>query len=197
MPKYGPGTLQFGETGTEIDVSCQVNSATIEPSKDKADDKTMLCGTVKAGAVTYTYVLTGNLDIDSETADGFFAFCDANAGAEVPFTYTPNTAAETTATGTVVIDPLAFGGEEYGEDMASDFEFDLVGKPTYTYPEPVPPALMAQRAKWTKSGRRVINGALPAGVKPDADGTYATGDTSTEASTTKTATKKETAGSAA
>jgi hypothetical protein len=47
--------------------------------------------------------------------------------------FTPNTATGTSAAGELVIDPLDFGADESGADLTSDFEFTIVGKPTYTY----------------------------------------------------------------
>lgn len=128
----GDGTLTIGATGTEIDVSCLVNNATIAADKDEGDSTTKLCGTVRPGAVTYTYSLSGNVDTDITDPDGLFALSQLEAGSEQPFTFTPNTEAGTVATGTLVIDPLDFGGDTVGETMASDFEFSIVGAPTYT-----------------------------------------------------------------
>lgn len=134
MPKLGPGTLKIGATGTEIDASCLINNARIAMSKDQADSKTMLCGTTKTGAVTYTYALSGNLDVDPEAgADGLFALSQVAKGTEVPFQFIPNSADGTAAAGTLVIDPLDFGADEYGEDLNSDFEWSIVGEPTYTW----------------------------------------------------------------
>lgn len=134
MPKLGPGTLKIGETGTEIDASCLINNARIAVSKDQADSKTMLCGTTKSGAVTYTYALSGNLDIDPEAGDeGLFALSQVAKGTELPFQFIPSTSDGTAAAGTIVIDPLDFGADEYGDDLNSDFEWALVGEPTYTY----------------------------------------------------------------
>lgn len=138
MPKFGPGTLKIGEVGSEIDASCFVNSFTIAMSKDQADDTTKLCGTVKPGAITYTYAATGNLDLDSDDPAGLFALSQANPGAQVPFTFTPSTGDVTSAAGTLILDPMDFGGDTYGEDMASDVEWDLVGPPVYTYPAEAP-----------------------------------------------------------
>lgn len=167
MPKFGPGTLRIGDEATAIDASCMVNECTLEPDKDTGDSKTMLCGTVKPGAVTYTWTLNGNLDVDSDDPAGLFAFLDSHAGEQVPFEYTPSNGG-TKAEGTIVADPLAFGGDEYGADMASDFEFDVVGKPTYTYPEAAPAQLLAQRVQL---GRSLMGKVDPATVKHvDADG---------------------------
>jgi hypothetical protein len=131
--KLGPGTLTIGGTGTEIDVSCLVNNAVISADKDEGDSVTKLCGTVVPGAVTYSYTLGGNADIDITDPAGLFALSQASPGTQQPFTFTPNTEAGTSAEGSLVIDPLDFGGDETGETMTSDFEFTIVGAPTYTY----------------------------------------------------------------
>jgi hypothetical protein len=137
--KLGPGELMIGATGSEIDVSCLINNATIVATKDQGDSVTKLCGTVKPGATSYTYALSGNIDTDVAFASGFFALCADNPGTEQSFSYTPNTdfaapaTAGTEAAGTLVIDPLDFGGDTMGETMTSDFEFAIVGAPTYTY----------------------------------------------------------------
>lgn len=189
MPTFGPGTFQVGEVGSEIDSSCLVNSLRITMSKDEGDSTTKLCGTVKPGKITYTYSLSGNIDVDSETAAGLFALSQDAAGTEQPFTFTPSTAGETTASGTLVIDPLDFGADEFGDDMTSDFEWTLVGKPTYVYPDETPDALVSSFS------RQVQNGAVPAGVKPDASGAYDT-DTSGDTSGSKTSSKTAAAASA-
>lgn len=127
----GPGTLTIGETGTPVDVSCLVNNAVISADKSQTDSTTKLCGTVKPGTVTYEYSLAGNMDTDVADEAGFFALSQASAGEEVAYTFTPNTEAGTVATGTLILDPLDFGGDTSGETMTSDFEFSLVGAPTY------------------------------------------------------------------
>jgi len=131
--KLGPGVLKIGETGTEIDVSCLVNNAVISSEKDETDSTTKLCGDVRAGSVTYSYTLSGNVDTDVADAAGLFALSQDSPGTEQSFTFTPSTDAGTTATGVCVIDPLDFGADEMGADLTSDFEFTVVGKPTYVY----------------------------------------------------------------
>jgi hypothetical protein len=138
--KLGPGELTLGETGTELDVSCQVNNLKITPTKDQGDSVTKLCGTEVPGSVSYTFALTGNVDQDVSTATGLSALCWASAGTAVPFSFTPNTVAAASAVGTLILDPLDFGGDEYGEDMTSDIEFAIVGKPTITWGTGTPPA---------------------------------------------------------
>jgi hypothetical protein len=128
-----PGVLKIGATGSEIDVSCLVNNATISTDKDEGDSTTKLCGTVRPGAVTYSWHLTGNVDTDIADDAGLFALSQNNPGKEYAFTFTPNTDAGTTATGTLVVDPLDFGGDTTGETMTSDFDYTIVGQPVYAY----------------------------------------------------------------
>lgn len=131
--ELGPGTLTIGETGTLLDVSCLVNNAVIAADKEEGDSTTKLCGTVRAGSTTYTYTLSGNMDVDAGLAAGLFAMSQDHAGEEFPFEFTPSTAVGTTATGVLTLDPLDFGADEYGADLTSDFEFSITGKPVYTY----------------------------------------------------------------
>jgi hypothetical protein len=123
--KFGPGTLQIGETGTAIDVSCQVNNLVLKQAPNRGDSKVMLCGTTKAGSVTYDKTLEGNLDLDLEAgAAGLFYLSQQAPGSEQAFTFTPNTEGGDTATGTLILDPLDFGSTEgYGAIMASDVAF--------------------------------------------------------------------------
>lgn len=129
----GPGSLSIGATGTPIDVSCLVNNAVISAEKDEGDATTKLCGTVKPGSVTYTFSLAGNVDTDIADDAGLFALSHDAKGTEQDFTFTPSTEAGTSATGTLVIDPLDFGGDEMGQPMTSDFEFSIVGDPEFAY----------------------------------------------------------------
>lgn len=143
--KLGPGVLKIGATGSEIDVSCLINSCTIAADKNEGDSTTKLCGTVKPGAITYAYHMDGNIDTDVALATGFFALSQDSAGQQVGFTYIPNdelvapATTVTEASGTLVLDPLDFGGDTMGEYMASDFSFTVVGQPTYDYAA-TPPA---------------------------------------------------------
>jgi hypothetical protein len=129
----GPGVLKIGATGTEIDISCNVNNAVIAANKNQGDNVTKLCGDVVPGAVTYDFTIGGNVDTDIGEATGFFALTQSAPGSQQDFTYTPNTDAGTTATGKCVIDPLDFGGGTTTETMTSDFEFAIVGDVAYTY----------------------------------------------------------------
>ena len=95
----GPGLLKIGATGTEIDISCNINNAVIAASKNQGDNVTKLCGTVVPGTTTYDYTLGGNIDTDIAEATGFFALTQTSPGSQQDFTFTPNNDAGTTATG--------------------------------------------------------------------------------------------------
>jgi hypothetical protein len=129
----GPGELQIGAVASEIDASCLVNNCKITMTKDQADSTKKLCGDEAPGAVTYTFALTGNVDQDLATTTGLHALSWNSAGTSQPFTFTPSTSVGATATGTLTIDPLEFGGDEMGADMTSDFEWSCVGKPAIVY----------------------------------------------------------------
>jgi hypothetical protein len=133
----GPGTLTIGATGAEIDVSCLINNAVLAADKEQGDSETKLCGTVVPGSVTYTWTLSGNVDLDIATESGLWDLSVTSPGSQQEFTYTPNTDAGTSGEGTLVIDPLPLGGDETGTTMAADFEWAVVGVPTFTITPPV------------------------------------------------------------
>lgn len=130
----GPGTLKIGLTASPTtDFSALVNNVVITASKDQGDSVTKLSGLVKAGAVSYTYEMSGNVDQDLTDAAGLHKLANDNAGKPLYYDFMPNTVSGTKAIGQLIIDPLDFGGDTMGETMASDFAFALVAKPTYTY----------------------------------------------------------------
>lgn len=129
----GPGVLKIGSTGTEIDVSCLINNARISAEKTEGDSTTKLCGTVRPGSVTYSYGLAGNVDTDVADEAGLFALSQSAKGTEQSFIFTPSTEAGTTASGTLIIDPLDFGSDEMGAPLTSDFDFTIVGDPAWDF----------------------------------------------------------------
>lgn len=138
MVNLGPGTLKIGPTGSEIAIECLVNNVRIAADKTQDDPRTKLCGTVTPGKITYDYAISGNLDTDTDDPDGIFAYSQAHAGQQVAFEFVPNTVGVTKAVGTLIIDPLDFGADEFGAAMDSDFEWSILGQPTYTFPAPTP-----------------------------------------------------------
>jgi hypothetical protein len=179
MTVLGPGTLKIGSVGSEIDASCLVNNARLTSSKDQGDPKTMLCGTVKPGSVTYSFSLSGNVDVDPEEGeDGLLALSHLSKGTQQPFSFIPNTAEGTEVKGTLIIDPLDFGADDYGSDLDSDFEFALVGDPVWPWGGAVPAtgATAGIPGTWTPSGATPpANAAAAAGITATPNTAWTTG----------------------
>ena len=130
--KLGPGTLTIGATGSAIDVSCLVNSLQIKTDRSQDDPVYHLCGTASQAPVTYAHTMEGNLEIDPREDTGLFALSWDEMGSEQSYSFTPNTEAGVTAAGTLILDPLDFGADEYGATLNSDVKWVLTGPPTFT-----------------------------------------------------------------
>ena len=129
--QLGPGTLTIGTEGaTQLDISCYINNVGIEVSKDTGDQTTKLCGATRPGVTTYTYTLTGNVDVDLANESGLLALSWDSAGSTQAFEFIPNTALGVSFSGNLVIDPLNVQADEYGGDLTSDFTWDIIGKPS-------------------------------------------------------------------
>ena len=126
----GPGSLIFGAVGSQLDISCQVTACKITFDSDKEDDLPTLCGGVISGEKNYTAKLEASAGQDTE-ANGLIDWTWDHAGDEVPVTFIPNQGETATVTGTVVIDPVEFGGDVRKRNV-SEFEFDFVGLPVFT-----------------------------------------------------------------
>ena len=131
MPTFGPGTLSIG--ATPIAVEALINGARIAVEKNQEDTVYKLSGLARPGKVTYSGLFEGNIDIDPEVSEGLFLLSQTSKGTEQAFTFTPNSAAGLTATGTLIIDPLDFGADDgdYGSTMTSDFSWSIVGDVAY------------------------------------------------------------------
>lgn len=128
--KMGPGTLILGETGTTLDLSCQLTSTLVKWDKDKDDDLNTLCGDTVPGDTIYTAQLSGTVLQDLSTA-GVIEFTWTNKGTQMPFKFVPNTAEGKQVSGIVTIDPVDVGGDTKTRPT-SDFEWDCVGEPTFS-----------------------------------------------------------------
>jgi hypothetical protein len=155
--KLGPGTLTIGETGSEVDFSCQVIGARIAWDVTADDDVPTMCGDVVAGDRTYTAALSGSLFQDLADPDGIVYYSWDHKGEAVPFTFTPSTAIGAVATGTITLDPLDVGGDDASAKLTADFEWACVGEPVLT--APVPPPLNGTRSTGTAADRGELVGA--------------------------------------
>lgn len=125
----GPGSLKIGEVGTELDMSCQLTSASISWEVDAEDAEPTLCGGSVGGARNYTATLAANLFQDIE-ADGVIDYTWKNKGMEVPFTFIPDEAGTAAVTGRVTIDPINLGGDVRTR-VKSEIEWTCVGDPVF------------------------------------------------------------------
>ena len=124
----GPaGVLTFGSVGGSLDQSTQVKSCKVVPSVKREDATRVLSGDTLAGDRTVTWTLQAKLVQDLED-DGNIEWTWAHSGEEVPFTYTPSTAAGKSISGIVTVDPIDAGGD-VGTKPESEIEWTLVGDP--------------------------------------------------------------------
>lgn len=123
----GPGTLKFGDVGSEQAIECQITSAVVAWDVDAEDDVPLLCGEVAAGDEIFTATISGNLFQDLSTG-GIVEWSWTNKGAEMPVEFIPSTAEAKKITGTVKVRPIDIGGDAKAK-ARSDFEWPFVGEP--------------------------------------------------------------------
>lgn len=126
--KLGPGVLKLGETGTEIDISCQVTSVKITWSSDSEDDIPVLCGGFMPGDETYNATLEATL-VQDLSEDGVIDFTWKHRGEVMKLEFTPTTG-NAKVTGSVKINPMELGGD-VRKTNTSDVEFPFMGDPDF------------------------------------------------------------------
>jgi hypothetical protein len=126
--KLGPGLLTFGSAGTALDLTAQVTACRVTPTVNREDPTPTLDGGALPGETTYTWALKATL-IQDLTDAGMFDYSWGSRGDEVPFEFTPSTAAGRTVTGTVIVDPLELGGDVGKKNNTTDLEWVIVGDP--------------------------------------------------------------------
>jgi hypothetical protein len=134
--RLGPGTFSLGTVPAAYD--CQVQSMGVNVDKSTSDDIPVLCGDVILGTATYAYSLAGTVLQDFAADAGLVQYSWEHMGETVDFVFTPNTAAGTSCSGQLVMDPLSFGdsGAAYGDILTSDFEWAIQGLPEFAWPIP-------------------------------------------------------------
>lgn len=132
--KFGPGTLKIGPTATGLAVEANTIGCTLKTNVNSEDPVTYLSGDQEPGATTFDSELTGELATDvQDGAASLFDMSWTSKGETVEFTFVPNTADGATAAGSLMITPLDFGGEKFGDTMKSEFTWPIVGDVTFTY----------------------------------------------------------------
>ena len=127
--RLGPGTLTIG--ATPLDVSTQVSALVLTPSADETDGTPTLALPDPAPELKTSFTLDGTAIGDWESATGLQRYAFEHDGEEVPFVWTPNTAAGTTLTGDVQMRAFPIGGS-VGEQVTQDFSWPCQSKPTWT-----------------------------------------------------------------
>lgn len=130
---FGPGTIEIGETGSEIDFAGEVLGGKVTHSyEDIGEARTMLDGTVRPASTRRTDGLAFEVENDLTAAGLYKVLYDGDA-TEVPFTYTPNTVGGATWAGTVKLSlPAEVGADEFGAPIVSTVELAGVGAFTFT-----------------------------------------------------------------
>jgi hypothetical protein len=130
----GPGTLKLGTADpATTDFSCEVAGGQVTHSyEDIGEQRTMLCGDVKAAARQRTDGLAFEVENDL-SGTGLYKFLLDHDLAEVFFEYVPNTAAAASWDGKIVATlPGSIGADQFGSPIVSSVEWTGVGTFTFT-----------------------------------------------------------------
>lgn len=128
----GPGRLEFGETGSLMDFTCQVTSITISMEPDREDAIPTLCGDSLIGETSYTATLEATL-VQDLTESGIVAWSWEHKGATMPVVFVPNlSTGGAEVTGSVVIDPISIGGDVKARNT-SDISWSFAGEPELSF----------------------------------------------------------------
>lgn len=131
----GPGVLEFGDTGSLMDFSCQVTSVTVSVEADRDDPTPTLCGDNLVGESTYNGTLEATIVQDLER-DGVVAWSWEHKGATMPVRFIPSTVAGAEVTGSIVVDPISIGGDVKVRNT-SDISWAFAGEPVLSWPDPI------------------------------------------------------------
>lgn len=125
----GPGTLTVGEVGTLATLSSQVTACRVVPDVENEDPINVLSGEQAPGDRSESWTLAGTLLQDLGAVDSTTEFLFENRGTQLPFVFSPSTAAGKQITGEVVVEAIEMGGDAKTKPT-SDFEWQIVGEPT-------------------------------------------------------------------
>lgn len=129
----GPGRLEFGDTGSLMDFSCQVTSVTVSMEPDREDPTPTLCGESLIGETSYSATLEATL-VQDLAESGIVAWSWEHRGKEMPVVFVPNTAAGAEIAGNITVDPISIGGDIKVRNT-SDISWEFTGEPSLTWPD--------------------------------------------------------------
>lgn len=123
----GPGTLKFGETGSEQEFAASTTKTELKPELSLDDAVGLLNGDDYQPEGTWGGTISGTF-YQEYSAESLIAWCYTNAGSTLAFTFHPRSDSALSWTGNCVISPVTVGGDAK-KTNTTDFEFKLVGKP--------------------------------------------------------------------
>lgn len=123
--KLGPGSLKFGETGSEVEFAVALRSCTVEPETDDGDPIPVLSGDEFTDDEGDSFTLSGSL-LENYDEDSVQIWAHLNAGTTVPFLFRPDNDKALGVKGEVKVRRIGIGGE-VKERNEVDFEFPGVG----------------------------------------------------------------------
>lgn len=126
----GPGQLTLGEVASEREFGTAIRNARVVPSATEGDTLTVLSGAETTDEGDETWTLEGTV-LQSYDADALAIWCATNSGTDVPFTFVPRNDEALQVTGTAKVRAIAVGGDVKTRNT-SDFNFKIIGKPTFT-----------------------------------------------------------------
>lgn len=126
--KLGPGELYLGETGSGLDISCQMTETSITWENDESDSVATLCGGTVPGDDNFTATLEG-VAYQDMLAGGIVDWTWSNKGTIVPFRFVPIDGAE--VVGQVKVLPVNLGGTA-NQKNTSDISWTCIGEPDFT-----------------------------------------------------------------
>ncbi|MDE9365477.1 hypothetical protein PZ938_07655 [Luteipulveratus sp. YIM 133132] len=142
--RLGPGSLKFGETGSEVEFAMGCRKVTIEPDVEEGDSIPVLSGDEISEGDEETWKLTGEI-LQSYDLNGFILWCHKNAGATVPFIFRPDNDKAFAVVGDVKVRRVSIGGDVKARNT-SEFEFKGEGEYDLVDPAQQTPLVFASGA---------------------------------------------------
>lgn len=127
--RLGPGHLTLGAAGSLQEFGSQVTKMELAPEYDDGDIVTVLSGEELAEDDAESWKLSGEF-YQEHSMTGLVAWCKANSGQVLPFTFIPEDDADFKVTGTCKVRAVKLGGEVKKRNT-TEFEFPCVGIPDF------------------------------------------------------------------